>query len=50
MEEKPPVFPDPFSDDPPQSRTYVVFVSSTDPDAVEQKILEIDGVLSVMAQ
>jgi hypothetical protein len=50
MEEKPPVFSDPFSDDPPQSRTYVVLVSSTDLDSVEQKILEIDGVLSVVMQ
>jgi hypothetical protein len=43
------IFPDPFSS-APTMRTLTVLISSPDPDAVEQKILEIDGVLSVVAQ
>jgi hypothetical protein len=49
MEEKPPVFPDPFSE-APTMRTLIVLISSPDPDEVERKIAETDGVLSVVQQ
>jgi hypothetical protein len=45
----PPVFPDPFSD-APTMRTLIVLISSPDPDEVERKIAETDGVLSVVQQ
>jgi hypothetical protein len=45
----PPTFSDPFSE-APTMRTLIVLISSPDPDELERKIAEIDGVLSVVQQ